>query len=281
MSAPVVILGLGFTTRRLARRLLEQGVPVFAAVRGPERFSQLVASGARLCGLSAEGLPRQAVMVHSIPPLQDPERSVIHGLIAAAAPRRIVYISSTSVYGAQTPVCDSSRAEPNDEKGFARVAEEDWMMQTRQASPTGGGAHPWSSLILRSAGIYGPGRGIHVRLREGKMPRGGGRMVSRIHVDDLVELLLAAIDSPVEGAWPVADDLPAPSEEVAAWCAKLLGIPLPGETAPGFPVAGRSVDGKKIRELLGVTLKHPTYRTGIPACVAEEQEKRAGAPEPA
>ena len=125
-------------------------------------------------------------------------------------------------------------------------------------------------LIVRSAAIYGPGRGVHVRLREGKIPRGAGGVVSRIHVDDLVSILEAGIDSELKGAWPVADEWPAPTEEVVAWCAKRMGIAFPHDTSQHFPASGRRVDGRKIRELLGVALEYPSYRTGIPASLQEE-----------
>lgn len=260
MTEPVVLLGLGFTTQRLARKLCADGVPVFAAVRGPERFAEFEALGVRFCPLRPEGIPRGAALVHTIPPLNDAEKSATRTLIREISPRRILYISSTSVYGAQDRVSETSPVAPIDDKGAARVDEEEWI-----ASPQA----PWTSLILRSAAIYGPGRGIQVRLREGKFPRGAGGVVSRIHVDDLAALLGAGIRSELTGAWPVADGLPAASEEVAAWCAEFIGWPLP-DASTGFPVVGRSVDGTAIRKLLGVSLKYSSYQTGIPASLREE-----------
>lgn len=261
MSDPVVILGLGFTTQRLARRLRQHGADVYAAVRGTDRFAEFAELGVRLRSLVPRGIPKGAVLVHSAPPLADPEKSVIRTLIRDIAPKRVLYISSTGVYGAQANITEHTPAAPNDEKGRARVEEEEWI-----ASPQA----PWSALILRSAAIYGPGRGVHVRLREGKIPRGTGGVVSRIHVDDLAALLEAGIESKLEGAWPVADEHSAASEEVADWCAKRMGITLPEESWSRFPVVGRNVNGTKIRELLGVGLKYPSYRTGIEASLLEE-----------
>jgi nucleoside-diphosphate-sugar epimerase len=212
-------------------------------------------------------------VVHSVPPLEEKDNAGIHDLIQAIMPRRILYISSTGVYGSQTEVDADTPVSPNDEKGRARMAEENWI-----AGPPGNCV--WSSLILRSAAIYGPGRGIHVRLREGKLPRGAGGVVSRIHVDDLAAILQAGIDSQLDGAWPVADDYPAASEEVADWCAEYMDLVLPSGSAPGVSIAGRnmtgrniagrSVDGTRIRQLLEVKLKYASYRTGIPASLLEE-----------
>jgi len=258
MPDPVVILGLGFTTQHLARRLRRRGAPVYAAVRRPERFAEFAALGVQIGNLESDGIPKGAVLVHSVPPLPEPERAAIRALIFEIEPRRILYISSTGIYGAQTHVSADSQAAPNDDKGRARVDEEEWIAATR-------------SLVLRSAAIYGPGRGIHMRLREGKLPRGAGGVVSRIHVDDLAAMLDAGIESNVEGAWPVADDHPAPSEEVAEWCARLMGLSLPSGFAAGFPVTGRHVDGRAIRKLLGVELKYASYQAGIPASLEQEQ----------
>jgi nucleoside-diphosphate-sugar epimerase len=266
MACPIAILGLGYTTQRLARRLRHRDIPVFAAVRRPERFAEFEALGVQLLGLTPDGFPPNAVLVHSIPPLSEPEQTAIHNLISGVAPRRIVYISSTGVYGSQSIVDANTPPLPDDEKGRVRVGEEHWITrQPEQSVPA-----PWSSLILRSAAIYGPGRGVHVRLREGKLPRGTG-MVSRIHVDDLVALIETGIDSELQGAWPVADDLPASSDEVAAWCAAYMGLNAPEYPPLTFRVSGRRVDGRMIRELLGVKLKYESFQTGIPASLIDEK----------
>lgn len=266
MRGPVVILGLGFTTQRLAKRLREQGVAVFAVVRRPERFAELESIGVHLCGFTRGGIPEDSVLIHSIPPLVEPDNSALHALISTISPRRILYMSSTGVFGSQTEVDASTPASPNDEKGRARLAEEEWL--------AGAGHSESSTLILRSAAIYGPGRGVHVRLREGKLPRGTG-VVSRIHVDDLGSILEAGIESRLEGAWPVADDRAAATEEVIAWCARYMGVDVPGNSAPHFPVAGRRVDGRKIRELLGVKLRYPSFETGIAASLQEEKNEKS------
>jgi nucleoside-diphosphate-sugar epimerase len=275
MSDPVVILGLGFTTQRLARRLRQRDVPVYGIIRAPARFTELAALGVRLCELDAcntANLPHDAVLVHSVPPLTEPETSAIRKLVRELAPRRILYISSTSAYGAQPDVTDNTAVAPNDEKGRRRVGEEEWIASCSH----------WQSLILRSAAIYGPGRGVHAKLREGKLARGIGRIVSRIHVDDLVAILEAGIQSDVTGAWPVADERPADSGEVAAWCANRMGLILPDGPQPSFMEGrtegmggrtdGRRVNGRRIRELLGVELKFASYQAGIDASLLEESQ---------
>jgi len=271
----VIILGLGFTGSRLARRLLrgvlQKRVEVFAAVRGTERFRELADSGVRLAELAETiPLPRNAILAHLIPPLPEPENAALRETILKLAPKRVVYVSSTGVYGSQTEVGWDTPAEPNDERGRLRLEEERWIA-----------SGPWTSLILRAAAIYGPGRGVHVALREGKMPRGAASgIVSRIHVEDLAALLEAGLFADLQGAWPVADDAPCSSAEIAAWGIESGHARYPRPEAVGEyrnavkPIAGRKVNGGKVRELLGVELKYPSWQAGIEASIAEEKTAR-------
>lgn len=138
---------------------------------------------------------------------------------------------------------------------------------------------PWSSLILRSAAIYGPGRGVHTAIREGKVPRGAGAaVVSRIHVDDLAGIIEAGIFSDIQGAWPVADNEPCATDEIIHWCRERLRLKTESPAETGRPIAGRRVDGGKICELLRVGLKYPSWREGITASLAEEERRALATP---
>ncbi len=266
----VVILGLGFTGERLAQRLLRRNVPVAAAVRGMRRFPELAQAGLQLSELTLDHpevmlLPRNAVVTVLIPPLPEAENTALREIIRQLAPKRVVYVSSTGVYGERVDVDANTAAEPNDERGRIRLEEERWMA-----------SGPWTSLILRSAAIYGPGRGVHAALREGKLPRSAGSgVVSRIHVNDLAAIVESGIFSDIQGAWPVADDAPCSSDEIIRWCRKLLQLkPVGGRPGPvGRGIAGRRVDGRKIREILKIDLLYPSWQAGIQASLAEEAKK--------
>ncbi len=256
----MILLGLGFTTSRLAWRLLQRGdVEVYAAVRNPGRYADLEAAGVHLGGFDPAGYPENSVLVHTVPPVAEPDASILRAFMAGVRPRRLLYISSTGVYGGQREVSESTSVAPSEEKGFRRVDEEAWVA-----------VGPWSHLILRAAAIYGPGRGVHVRLREGKLPRGGGsEVVSRIHADDLAALLEAALFSDLQGAFPAADERPSSSEEIVEWCSRYMGLAeIPCEKT--FPVSGRRVDARQVFALLGIAPKYPSYQTGIPASLREE-----------
>jgi nucleoside-diphosphate-sugar epimerase len=211
-------------------------------------------------------LPRNAVVALLIPPLPHPENAALRETIRRIAPARVVYVSSTGVYGDRIDVDESTPAVPSDVRGQLRLEEEQWI--------TSG---PWTSLILRSAAIYGPGRGVHVSIRQGILPRSAGSgIVSRIHVDDLAAIIEAGLFSDIEGAWPVGDDAPCSSEEIARWCGKLLQLePVRGhEIIPvARRIAGRKVNGGKIRQMLKVRLLYPTWQAGIKASLAEEMTR--------
>jgi len=95
--------------------------------------------------------------------------------------------------------------------------------------------------------------------------------VSRIHVDDLAALAEAGLFSDLSGAWPVADELPCATAEIAYWTARLTGLPEIPTKAKEFVAAGRKVDGSAIRLLLGVPLAYPTWHSGVLASLAVEK----------
>jgi nucleoside-diphosphate-sugar epimerase len=259
----VLLLGLGFTTCRLAKRLLARGGAVYGVAREIHRFRALEAIGLRLRPFGSDDIPKHATVVHTIPPLAAADREWLHSVIQQLEPNRVIYISATSVYGEQVDVDETTEPQPFGDKSVARYEEERWLLDG-----------PWPSLIVRPAAIYGPGRGVQEKIREGKLPRGAGSglagssIVSRIHVDDLAVVLEAGILSDLDGAWPLADEHPCSSEEIARFCARLLRLNLENAPTTTFPVAGRRVDGRKIRELLGVELLYPTYESGILASLA-------------
>ena len=97
----------------------------------------------------------------------------------------------------------------------------------------------------------------------------GSNYVSRIHVEDLATHIEAGLTSAVTGAWPVADEEPCTSREIAEFCSAILGIPLP-DSVSGAELhhtrrANRRVHGQAIRNLLGISLRYRNFREGIPA----------------
>ena len=222
---------------------------MIGTAREPERLAALGVEGIRVEDVPSV-IEKGSLVLHSIPPEGAPD--VIR--LLGDAPARVVYLSTTGVYGAAHLVDETTAVDWSSDRARVRLEAE-------QAISAG----PWSTLILRPAAIYGPGRGVQESVRRGTYPP-GENFISRIHVDDLAAHAEAALLSDVTGAYPVADEEPCTSREIAEFCANLLGVELPKNPAPRPRVFGdRKVDGSAIRRLLGVTLRYPSYRTGIPA----------------
>jgi nucleoside-diphosphate-sugar epimerase len=260
-NSPVVIVGPGYTGSRLALRLTERKIPVFIVARDPQKLARLSTAGIFVSSTEAFEAPQNGHVVYFIPPLPDAEAQEIRRRVTALHPNRLIYISSTGVYGNQTKINAQSVACGGNTLAQARIAEETWWS-----------AGAWSTLILRPAAIYGPGRGVHVRVARGQLPRGtGSQVTSRIHVDDLVRLIEAGLDSSLEGAWPVADELPCATQEIIDWCLQHISVDANVKAEFGAVHAGRIVDGSAIFRALGVSLLWPSWKTGIPACLREER----------
>lgn len=252
----ILILGCGYTGQRVARRFLARGANITATTRDPQRLAGLGCSVITIDELHKNLHPGMLVL-HAIPP--DGPANLLDTLRGFAA--RMVYLSSTAVYGSATLVNENTAVDPSTEAARVRLNAEKSIAEG-----------PWSSLILRPAAIYGPGRGVQESIQRGEHSV-SDRYVSRIHVDDLAAHAESALLSTLSGAYPVADEEPCTSREIAEFCAQLLNVPMAGTNAgyagrpPRF-ANNRRVDGSAIRKALGVTLQYPSYRVGVPAAVA-------------
>jgi nucleoside-diphosphate-sugar epimerase len=275
--ADIFILGCGFTGRRVAARLLAAGHGVSGTSRSADSLRDLAAQGLRAIGFDAlepgalerlaNLIPEGAVVLDSIPTLRTAQGlfEPTPGLVKALGgrPSRVVYLSTTGVYGAARDVGESTPAAPQTERQRLRVAAEEAVR-----------SGPWRSLILRPAAIYGPGRGVQEALPRGeyKLAGDGSNYVSRIHADDLAAVAAAALLADITGTFPVADAHPCSSREIAGFVSGLLRIPLP-ETVSSSELSetrrsDRRVDGSAILRRLGISLRYPSYREGIPAALA-------------
>jgi nucleoside-diphosphate-sugar epimerase len=185
----------------------------------------------------------------------------------------IGYLSTVGVYGdcKGAWVDETAPARPTSERSLRRAqAEHAWM---RFGEETGHRVD-----VFRLSGIYGPGRSVIDNLRKGTARRivKPGQIFNRIHVDDIARVLSAAIDAHTEHRmFNVSDDEPAPPEDVVAYAAELLGLPVPpaipfaeaGLTglAASFWSESKRVRNGRIRSDLGVDLVYPTYREGLRA----------------
>ncbi len=207
----------------------------------------------------------------------DPVLAELRDEIAARANQFawVGYLSTTGVYGDHQGdwVDENTALTPATKRGIARVeAETAWA------------AIPDLPLhLFRLAGIYGPGRGPFSKVRNGTARRiiKPDQVFSRTHVTDIARVLAASIAKPNPGAaYNVCDDDPAPPQDVIAYAAELLGLPIPEaidfETADMTPMArsfyaeSKKVRNDRIKDELGVALLYPDYRVGLKALLAQE-----------
>ncbi len=274
--------GHGFSARALSRLLIPEGWRVIGTVRSEERRAEIEAEGIEgVIWPGADMAPFLDEATHiltSVAPDDggDPVLREWRDAIAAQAGRFdwVGYLSTTGVYGDRGGdwVDEGSDLRPATRRGRMRVeAEAAW-----QAVP-GLPLH-----IFRLAGIYGPGRGPFEKVRNGTARRiiKPGQMFSRIHVEDIAQVVAASIARPRPGAvYNVCDDDPAPPEDVIAHAAELLGMPIPpaqdfatAEMTPmarSFYAESKRVRNDLIKQELGVRLRYPDYRSGLAALLAQ------------
>ena len=276
--------GHGYSARTLARILLAQGWRVIGTTRSADKAAALCAEGTHpLIWPGADlgpALDRATHLLISAAPDDkgDPVLRLVRDEIAARAGQFawVGYLSTTGVYGDHVGdwVDENSSLTPSTKRGLARVkAEAEW-------AALGVPLH-----IFRLAGIYGPGRGPFEKVRQRTARRiiKSGQVFSRIHVEDIAQVLAASIARPNPGAvYNLCDDDAAPPEDVIAYAAELLGLPVPpaedfatAEMTPmarSFYAENKKVRNDRIKAELGVRLTYPDYRTGLRALLAVEAQ---------
>jgi nucleoside-diphosphate-sugar epimerase len=272
-------IGHGYSAQALARLLIPQGWVVIGTTRSADRARAFAAEGVEpllLPGTLAPALARASHIVTSVAPdaSGDPILRDHAAELRAARPEWVGYLSTTAVYGDHQGgwVSEDTPLTPATPRGQARVAAE-----------TAWGALGLPVHIFRLAGIYGPGRGPFEKVRDGTARRiiKPGQVFSRIHVDDIAQVLAASMQHPRPGSvYNLCDDDPAPPEDVIAHAAELLGLPLPPAIpydqadltpmARSFYAESKRVRNDRIKSDLGITLLHPTYRQGLAALLALE-----------
>lgn len=258
-TGKVVILGGGYTGLAVARRARAQGRIVMISARREEHARELEALGFHaLFGRPLEASLRLEVdaathVIVTFPPDGITDAVIAPELEAAGA---VTYVSSTAVYGKLRGHIDDGTPVPEATgRAVARLSAE----ATYRAL---------GATVLRCPGIYGADRGVHVRLLRGdyRLPGDGSHVLSRIHVDDLAALLLAAPRAPGE-TFVVGDLEPAPHAVMVRFLCERYGLPFPPsaplDTVPETLTADRSVDASRALATFGVTLRYPSFREGM------------------
>lgn len=262
--------GYGYVAQHLAAALKTQNIPVTGTARSAEKAAAIdgfvMDSTTPLDAKGQAALTKATHVLISIPPESDGmDAAFRHHAELLKSKKWIGYLSTTGVYGDYDGkwVDESSAMLATEPRSQRRIeAERRWL--TRHAH------------IFRLAGIYGEQRNAIEQVLRGEARRvyKEGQFFSRIHVEDIVQVLLASVQKPSPAAiYNLCDDEPAPSHEVIAYaCALLEQEPPPlipyeqadlSPMAQSFYAANRRVKNDKIKKSLGVSLHYPSYRQGL------------------
>jgi nucleoside-diphosphate-sugar epimerase len=287
----LVCIGLGYCARHYVTEFGARFDRIVGTTRSAERVAAL--GHQRLGGRTVEmlifdGTSRSAeftaaiseadALLISAAPAQgrDPVLAVYEDDLARAPRlRSVVFLSTLGVYGDSGGAWIDETAETIPtlaRRGSARIdAELAWQaLAQRRKLPV---------AILRLGGIYGPGQNGMVRLLRGTAHRVAkpGHVSNRIHVYDIAQAIDAAFARRADGVFNVVDDEPASPSDQIAFAAHLLGVDPPPEMSYAeaskrlSPLALSFYDGcirarnDKLKSVLGVKLRYPTYREGLRA----------------
>ncbi|MGB7932800.1 MAG: SDR family oxidoreductase [Gammaproteobacteria bacterium] len=284
----VLIVGCGHVGRRVAVSLHARGQRVTGLVRSPASAGQLRALGIdALCFDLDDGarpVPRMGKyggLCYFAPPpssgLQDTRmRGFLESLDKPPLPRRIVYISTSAVYGDCRGdwITEDQPVQPATDRGLRRL-EAERQLQAWAAR------HGVEWVILRVPGIYGPGKLPLERLRKGlpMLREADAPYTNRIHADDLAAICVAALDSAHhDTVYNVSDGHPSTMTNYFFRVADAAGLPRPpvvtrdeahqvlSEGMLSFLQDSRRIDNRKLLRDLGVTLQYPDLEAGLRSC---------------
>lgn len=270
--------GYGYSAAAVAKRLIAKGWRVKGTTSRDAKRAEMASLGVEAVAWppNADDLKGVTHLLVSAGPDErgDPTLREAWDVIANAQFDWVGYLSTTGVYGDHGGgwVDEDTPLTPSTKRGELRVkAETEWKGLDLPLH------------IFRLAGIYGPGRGPFAKVRNGTARRieKPGQVFSRIHRDDIASALEASIAAPNPvRAYNLCDNEAAPPQDVIAFAARLLGVEPPplvpidqvemSPMAASFYAESKRVSNKRLREELGVDLKHPTYREGLAATLAEE-----------
>ncbi len=287
--------GYGYTCDYLAHELLSRGGwTVAGTTRDPEKRDFLKERGIKTYLFDYErplGAPEFVMegtthLLISTPPNDEGDPTFAQhaqDILNIPTLEWVGYLSTTGVYGDREGgiVDENSEIRPNTKRGSRRVrAEREWYSLLQH--------YNLPLHVFRLAGIYGPGRSALDSVRGGVARRINkpGQVFNRIHVEDIVQVLIASMEKHNPGAaYNLSDDDPVPSHEVILYACQLLGIEppplIPYNEADMAPIArsfyndNKRVANHRIKSELGITLLYPNYRDGIDACLAAEQSGEA------
>jgi len=272
-----LVIGCGYLGKRVAQKWRENGDEVYALTRSQDTAEQFRQQGIHpIIGdvmypetlqfprglttcLYAIGLDRSSGFSQRevyVDGLNNVLRS------ESFQPERLIYISSTSVYGQTdgSQVSEESPTEPERENGIVCVDAETLVREQIKI--------PWN--ILRLSGIYGPDRLLarKEKLAAREPMRGNpDGWLNLIHVDDAVQAVLKCEAHPeaANELFLISDDRPIMRRDYYTSLSKQFGTPGPVFAEGDDNNLAKRCDNSKARRMLDFAPMYPTIAEGIPA----------------
>lgn len=261
MENHMLIFGLGYTASYLAENLRSEGWKVTGVKRneaeGIISFDDAVAVN--------EAINSATHILSSVPSDRedgDPVLDVYGDALAKAPACWIGYLSSTGVYGDTGGAWVDESAKISGRRLGRNKADLAWQALRDDVR------------VFRLPGIYGPGRSVLDRIRQGKAHRIDlpDQVFSRVHVDDIVSGIIASFGGP-PGIYNLADDYPCSQNELIEFACALLGCETPpiqsvqeaqlSPMALAFYAENRRVSNQKAKRLLKWRPYCSHYKQGL------------------
>ncbi|MDT8442074.1 MAG: SDR family oxidoreductase [Desulfuromonadales bacterium] len=286
-----LVVGCGDIGARVARLLLAHGTAVAGLARSAasadrlRRFGIEPVAGDLDDAASLADLPTAGKLIFYLAPppgggpLDSRMRRFCAALDGLSAPARIVYMSTSGVYGdcGGARVTEETPVKPQTSRAQRRVDAETVLTAW-------GEAHAVDVVILRVTGIYGPGRLPLARLQQGHpvLREDEAPPTNRIHADDLARVCVAAAEkSPAGAIYNVSDGQPGTMTGYFNAIADLLGLPRPPEVDMAearrtmnpmmlsYLSESRRMDNRKMIEQLGIVLQFADLESGLKDVIAQ------------
>ncbi len=288
----VLIVGCGDIGRRVARLWGARGLAVCGLARAPRtaarlaRFGIVPVAGDLDDRATLRGLPTRGALVYYFAPppaegVADPRaRAFADSVSPGDEPEKLVLVSTTAVYGDLKGgwATEETPAAPRTDRGKRRLDAENVLLGW-------GRARGVPVVVLRVAGIYGPGRLPVEPIRRGApvLDEADSPYTNRIHAEDLARVCVAAAErGPGGRIYNVSDGVPGTITQYFYAVADRLGLPRPPAVgleesrkvlSPAlldYLSESRRVDNRRMRDELGVALLYPTLAAGIEASLEDD-----------
>ena len=263
----LLLLGMGQTARAFVKALDDPGSimqradcsAIYGTTRQVERQAEIAALnvqpylvGPESSSAALSRLADGAMVLVSFPPDGVSDKELAATISGAD---KIVYISSTGVYGKTSGrINEDSAVDP--EQHARLTAEAIWRER--------------GAVVLRAPGLYSGASNMLKRLSSGeyRIPGDGNNYVSRIHLFDLSQIIMAAFLRGKKGAlYVTGDNRPATHLEVVQWLCQKHQLPLPSfvplDQVHHTLRGNRQIDNSRVIRELSVTLRYPTFVEGF------------------